>query len=87
MTDIIFDSATSLAEAVRTRRISSADLTQACLDRIEKVNPALNAVVMLDETAMEQARAADDAIAKGGEIGPLHGVPVTLKDSHDTAES
>ena len=85
MKEIIFDSATSLAASIRDRRISSTELTQAYLDRIEKVNPDLNAVVMLDETAMDQARAADDALAKGSEVGPLHGVPITLKDSHDTA--
>ena len=85
MTEIIFDSATSLAASIRDRRISSTELAQAYLDRIEKVNPELNAVVMLDETAMDQARAADDALAKGSEVGPLHGVPITLKDSHDTA--
>ena len=85
MKEIIFDSATSLAASIRDRRISSTELTQAYLDRIEKVNPDLNAVVMLDETAIDQARAADDALAKGSEVGPLHGVPITLKDSHDTA--
>ena len=85
MTDSIFDSAASLAASIREKRVSSEELTRAYLDRIEKVNPSLNAVVMLDETAMDQARAADDALAKGGEIGPLHGVPITLKDSHDTA--
>ncbi len=85
MTEIIFDSAASLAEAIRQKRISSAELTQAYLDRIRKVNPSLNAVVMLDDTAMEQARAADSALANGTNVGPLHGVPITLKDSHDTA--
>ena len=85
MTDIIFESAASLAEAIREKRVSSMELTQAYLDRIERVNPALNAVVMLDDSAKEQARAADDALARGGEVGPLHGVPITLKDSHDTA--
>ncbi len=85
MTEIIFDSAASLAEAIRQKRISSAELTQAYLDRIRKVNPSLNAVVLLDDTAMEQARAADSALANGTNVGPLHGVPITLKDSHDTA--
>ena len=85
MTETIFDSAASLAKAIRGRRISSVELTQAYLDRIDKVNPSLNAVVLLDESAMDQARAADDTLAKGSDLGPLHGVPITLKDSHDTA--
>ena len=84
MTEIIFDSAASLAEAIRQKRVSSSELTQAYLERIERVNPSLNAVVMLDDTAMEQARAADSGLAKGEDVGPLHGVPITLKDSHDT---
>ena len=85
MTETIFDSAASLAKAIRGRRVSSVELTQAYLDRIDKVNPSLNAVVLLDESAMDQARAADDTLAKGSGLGPLHGVPITLKDSHDTA--
>jgi amidase len=84
VTEIIFDSAASLAEAIRQKRVSSSELTQAYLERIERVNPSLNAVVMLDDTAMEQARAADSGLAKGEDVGPLHGVPITLKDSHDT---
>jgi amidase len=58
----------------------------ACLARIEQVNPRLNAVVQLDgDHAREVARAADQATARGEVTGPLHGVPMTIKDSFDTA--
>ena len=58
---------------------------RACIKRIEEVNPKLNAVVQLRaETALEQAREADKALAKGEIRGPLHGVPFTLKDAIET---
>jgi amidase len=78
-------SATWLAEAIRTRRISSLEAVDACLARIEVVNPSLNAVVRLTEDARERARDADAALAHGDGGGPLHGVPFTIKDSLDTA--
>lgn len=70
-----------MAALVRAKRASPVEITQAVLDRIEQKNPALNAFVALDaEGAMAQARAAEAAMMKGGELGPLHGVPVTIKD-------
>ncbi len=78
-------SATRLAEAVRTRQISSLELIDACLARIEEVNPAINAVVRLTDDARERARQADAELAAGIIRGPLHGVPFTIKDSLDTA--
>lgn len=86
MTDeLCFASATWLAEAVRTRGISSLEVVDACLARIEKVNPSLNAVVHLTDDARKRARLADKELAKGVVRGPLHGVPFTIKDSLDTA--
>ncbi|HEX5825855.1 MAG TPA: amidase [Candidatus Limnocylindrales bacterium] len=86
MTDeIAFASATWLAEAIRTRRISSVEAVDACLARIEVVNPRLNAVVRLTDDARERAREADREVAVGTSRGPLHGVPFTIKDSLDTA--
>lgn len=86
MNDIISASATVLAEAVRTKQVSSLEVVEAYLQRIDAVNPQLNAVVQLTaEAAREQAREADRALARGDVRGPLHGVPITIKDSFDTA--
>jgi amidase len=75
-----------LAELIRRREVSSLEVVNALLTRIEQVNPRLNAIVHLDaEGARASARAADQAIARGGVTGPLHGVPMTIKDSLDTA--
>ena len=61
------------------------ELVRACLDRIEEVNPRLNAVVQMSaEQSLEAARDADAALARGDAIGPLHGVPFTLKDAIET---
>ncbi|MGE5839315.1 MAG: amidase [Deltaproteobacteria bacterium] len=86
MKEIIAASATALAKAIRDREVSSEEVVNACLKRMRAVNPKLNAVVQeLGETACEQARAADRALARGGLLGPLHGVPMTIKDTLDTA--
>lgn len=83
---LCFSSTRQMAEAVASGQLSSAALVEACLDRIDAVNPALNAVVQLDrDGALSQARAADAARARGQALGPLHGVPMTIKDSFDTA--
>lgn len=81
-----FASALGAAEAIRRREISSAELTQLTLERIDRVNPALNAIVnILRDKAMSEARAADAALGKDQRRGPLHGVPVTVKDSFGIA--
>ena len=78
-------SAAALAKAIRNREISSKEAVALFLNRIEKVNPSLNAVVQLSaESAYEQALKADNALARGDLFGPLHGVPMTIKDSFDT---
>ncbi len=69
------------AKAVRDKEISSRELTRAMLSRIERINPKINAyVTVLPETAMQEAAARDEEIARGQVRGPLHGVPVALKD-------
>lgn len=79
-------SATTLARAIRRRELSSEEVVKACLDRIEAVNPQLNAVVQLvAEEALAQAREADATLSGGEVSGPLHGLPMTIKDSFDTA--
>jgi amidase len=75
-----------LARRLRRRELSAVQALEAHLQRIDKHNPALNAVVSLDaERAREQAAAADGALRRGEPVGPLHGLPMTLKDGHDVA--
>ena len=87
LADPITDSSTgALAGAIREKRVSSEEVVKAHLARIEEVNPKLNAVVQLvTDRALAEAREADAALAKGELKGPLHGVPMTTKDSLDTA--
>jgi amidase len=76
--------ATALADAIRRREVSSVEVTQSFLDRIEQTNPALNALVdVFPEEALEDARRADKAVADGAELGPLHGIPVSTKINTD----
>ena len=83
MDEIIYASAKSIAQAIRDKRVSAAEAVEAHLARIERVNPALNAVVRLaSERARAEAAAADAAIARGEDVGALHGVPFTLKRLH-----
>ena len=85
-TDITTASATQLTGALRRQSISSRELLDEFLTRIEHVNPALNAVVTLDVEAARQAAArADEATARGVDVGALHGLPMTIKDSLETA--
>ena len=75
-----------LAPRVRGRGISPVELTRACLEKIEKLNPTLNAFITVTaESAMAEARAAEEAIGRGEWRGPLHGIPIALKDLIDTA--
>ena len=86
MDDLTYSSLVTIADAIRAGEVSSSEVLEAHLARIDEVNGDLNAVVQLcAERAREEAAAADAAIARGDELGPLHGVPITLKDSHDTA--
>jgi amidase len=86
MTDINFYTATELVAAIRERRISCTEALEAHLAQIARYNPRLNAVVTLDEErTRRRAREADEATARGEIWGPLHGVPMTLKDGHSTA--
>src|SRR6202012_4438287 len=64
---------------------SPVEVMQAQLDRIEALNPKINAIVTIAGDALESAKAAEAAVLKGEELGPLHGVPFTVKDSIDTA--
>lgn len=79
-------SALDLATRIRSGALSSRELVDACFVRIERLNPELNALVTLDrDTARTRAAEADRALARGEEVGPLHGVPITVKDTFETA--
>jgi aspartyl-tRNA(Asn)/glutamyl-tRNA(Gln) amidotransferase subunit A len=83
---IHYRDATALAALIRTKQFSSREVVQAHLDRIEAVNPKINAVVtLMAEEALTSADAADKAVATGAPLGPLHGVPFSIKDALDTA--
>lgn len=74
------------ARELRSRRVSAVELTRACLERIEALNPGLNAFILVSaDRALEQARTAEMEISQGRWKGPLHGVPLGLKDLIDTA--
>ena len=78
--------ATRQAAAIRAGQLSSADLLERYAERTERINPALNAIVTQDlEGARAAARAADAAVARGDDLGPQHGLPVTIKDAIETA--
>ena len=75
-----------LAPRLRRKEVSPLELTRACLDRIEKLNPTLNAFITVTaESALAEARAAEIEISRGEWRGPLHGIPIALKDLIDTA--
>jgi len=85
MTDYAYASAIDTAAAIANRSVSSRELVAAAFDRIGRVDGPINAVVRTDEDAAYLAAdAADAAVARGAELGPLHGVPITLKDSLQT---
>src|SRR5215467_4505911 len=86
--DLHFKSATEIAQLIRERKIGAGETLEHFLTRVEKYNSRLNAIVWLDAArARERARAADAALAKGEIWGPLHGVPMTIKESYNVAGS
>ncbi len=86
MPDSQTETIVDLAEALSARRISPVELTRACLKRMEDLNPVLNAFITVTaDQALAQARAAEEEIQRGDWRGPLHGIPIGLKDLIDTA--
>ena len=86
MSDIALQPAHALAEAIRRREVSSRELLEHYLARVERLNPPLNAVVTVDaDGARLAADAADASLARGEPAGRLHGVPMTIKDTYQTA--
>lgn len=86
VSELTFVSLTQAAEAVREGRVTSLELTEHMVQRIERFNPALNAIVTFTKAeAITRAKEADEALARGEIWGPLHGVPVTIKDCFEVA--
>jgi len=83
--ELIYRDASALAELIRTKQVSPVDVMQAHLDRIAAVDPRVNAIVTIAGQALTHASAAEAAVMAGAPLGPLHGVPFTVKDSIDTA--
>ena len=87
MTDaaVIQMDASQMAELIAAKKLSPVEVVQAHLDRIAAVNPKVNAIVALADGAKEAARKAEAAVMSGARLGPLHGVPFTVKDGIDAA--
>ncbi len=86
MTDISFLPAVEIARMIREKEIGCVEALEHFLARVDRFNPALNAIIVLDrEGARDRAREADNALARGEVWGPLHGVPMTIKESYDVA--
>jgi amidase len=86
MNNLVFATVQEVATGIRQRHVSATEVLEAYLAQIARHNPALNAIVTLDEErARARAKAADTALSRGEIWGPLHGVPVTIKDSIETA--
>ena len=86
MLEPTFMSAGALATEIRRGAISAVELLNHYLDRCDRLNPAINAVVcQVREQALQAAQSADAARARGEPLGPLHGVPMTIKESFDIA--
>ncbi len=86
MSKLHFLTAVELAEKIRSREISSLELLEIYLERVKKFNPNLNAIILLDEVgARARAKEADEAIANKISWGPLHGVPMTVKENFNIA--
>ena len=86
MTDIAYLPAHKLAGKLRSREIGCLELLEHYLARVERFNPALNAIIWTDlESARERAQQADQVLARGETWGPLHGLPMTIKESFDLA--
>src|SRR5262245_51205067 len=85
--DLAFTPATELVALIRTKQLSPVELTRAVLDRIERLNPVVNAFCTITgESALAAAREAEQALVGGRSLGPLHGVPFSIKDLHYTKD-
>ncbi|MEO0933192.1 MAG: amidase, partial [Cyanobacteria bacterium J06641_2] len=85
MNELVFKPAYQLAQMIKEREVSSVEVLEAYLNQISQYNSQLNAVCTLNDKALETAKQADEALAKGENWGLLHGVPMTIKDTFETA--
>ena len=84
--EICFATARELARAIQDRKLSSREVMEAHLTQISRVNPKVNAIVSLDEEkALQGAMLADEKLARGENMGALHGLPIAIKDTHNAA--
>ena len=83
--DIVFATATQLAQMIRDKEVSAVEVLNAYLEQIDKYNERINAIATINKEAKNRAIKADEALAKGENWGALHGVPVTIKDTLETA--
>jgi aspartyl-tRNA(Asn)/glutamyl-tRNA(Gln) amidotransferase subunit A len=84
--DLLFCPALELRERIRTRQVSSVEVTEAVIERIDQTQPTLNAFITVDRAgAMKAAQAADEAVKRGEPLSALHGVPISVKDIVNTA--
>jgi amidase len=84
--ELAFLSATDLAQLIQRKQVSSFELTEYYIERIERFDEVLNAIVVRDfERALEAAKSSDESLARGDRLGPLHGVPMTIKEAFDVA--
>src|SRR5687767_11874462 len=81
----IYSTITEISKQLKNQEISPVDLMRNCLARIEKLNPEFNAFITINPSALEDSEAAKREIVQGMYRGPLHGIPVALKDFYDTA--
>ncbi|MBU4002892.1 MAG: amidase [Proteobacteria bacterium] len=87
MEELARRSATQLVKTIKTKQISSGELVQYFMERYYRLNPKINAIVATDfDSALKKAQEADTALARGEDWGPLHGLPMTLKDGFETTE-
>jgi len=83
--DICFMSACDMAEKIKTQELTSVEITESIIERIEKINPIINAYCTTTiDLAREMARKADNAVKKGEKVGLLHGIPTSIKDLMET---
>ena len=84
--DIAFQSASELRDLIREKQVSPVELVRLYFERIDSLNPQLNAYLTLARDEAEAtARDAEDAVMRGDDLGPLHGVPIGVKDLESTA--
>ena len=85
MNELTVGSLSAIVEMISTGEMSPVEVAEAYLERISSLNPQLNAIVTLAPDVMDRARAAETAVMSGERLGPLHGIPITIKDTIETA--